>query len=272
MQYTHAAASAGQWIIDSCSLADPATISAQVPLGYERYVRILHPAYDEFDRPVRWSAVAASRGRILQPSDLFEDIAGLDSAGNPLDEDSWVDSDLPVEALPAAQWQALAGHLAAAADQAAAGQPIYAGLWAGYAFIEGGERIQIEMEDDPALDEAGNQAARAAALAEAQKPAFGPEVLEAEQLQLGGGYRNYHLFEVDAEFLAEPLWAVTADGQQRQLPSLAFPAGHDWMASTEPYDDSTIVGGSAQLIEAILADARLEAIEVGQFTRIGHSA
>ncbi len=267
MQLSHVSPTAGQWIIDACASADPLTVTAQVPVGYERYVRILHPALDEDDQQVTWAAVAASRNHILTAADLFETVAGLDSAGNPVAEDAWVDTDLPLDELPENLWNQLAQHLI----KATAGQKFIAGLWAGYAFIEGGERIQIELEPDASLSEEENQAAYQAALAQAQKPAFSSEDLAQGALELGGGYRNYHLFEVDAAFIANPLWAQTAEGEQRQRPSLAFAADHSWMLSTEPYDDCTIVGGPAALIDAILRDPGLEAIEVGEFTRIGHS-
>lgn len=268
MQFSHLSAEHGAWISAACASADPSTVVAQIPHGYERYVRILHPALDEDDQLVRWDAVARSRNHIITAADLFETVAGLDAQGNPATEDAWVDSDLPLDQLPEEQWQALAAELIKATLNE---QKYVLGLWAGYAFIEGGERIQIEREPDPALSEEENQRVYELALAEAQKPAFGPEVLDAEQLELGGGYRNYHLFEADAQFLAQPQWAATADGAQRQRPALAFAADHQWMLSTEPFDDCTILGGPAALIEAILNHPQLEAIEVGQFTRIGHS-
>ncbi|GGJ62333.1 MULTISPECIES: hypothetical protein [Glutamicibacter] len=267
MQFSHVSATQGQWIVDSCATADPLTVVAQIPVGYERYARILHPAYDEDDQAVRWGTVANSRGHIFTAADLFETIAGWDAQGNPATEDAWEETDLPVDELPVEQWQALVKILSATNTK----DYFVAGLWSGYAFIEGGERIQIDYEDDLELSEEENRAAEAAALAEAQRPAFTADVLATPALELGGGYRNYRLFEVDGEFLANPVWATTADGEQRQRPSLVFPQDHSWMLSTEPYDDCTLIGGSAQLIEAILQDPALEAIEVGQFTRIGHS-
>lgn len=268
MQFSHISAEQGQWVASACSSADPSTVVAQVPVGYERYVRILHPALDEDDQLVSWGTVAKSRNHIITAADLFETVAGLDAQGDPVEEDAWVDTDLPLDQLPEDQWQSLIDTLTVDEPE---DQKYVVGLWAGYAFIEGGERIQIEQEPDPTLSDEENREAYETALAHAQKPAFGPEVLNSAPLELGGGYRNYHLFEADAQFLAEPLWAQTADGAQRQRPALAFSADHRWMLSTEPYDDCTILGGPASLIEAVLKNPNLETIEVGQFTRIGHS-
>lgn len=268
MQFSHIPAERGQWVASACASADPTTVVAQVPVGYERYVRILHPALDEDDQLVSWATAAHSRNHIITAADLFETVAGLDAQGNPTAEDSWVDTDLPLDQLPEGQWQSLVKTLT---GTDAADQRYVAGLWAGYAFIEGGERIQIDLEPDPELTEEENQQAFEAALALAQQPAFGAEVLESAPLELGGGYRNYHLFEVDKEFLARPVWARTSDGEQTQRPALTFATDHRWMLSTEPFDDCTILGGPADLIEAVLANPDLETIEVGQFTRIGHS-
>ncbi|MHC6177116.1 hypothetical protein [Glutamicibacter sp. X7] len=264
MEFTHVAAQHGQWIATACQRAQPATVAAQVPAGYERYVRILHPALDEEGRSHRWAEVARATGETLQATSLFEDVARLDERGLPLDENSWVDSDLPGEELATEQWQALSAHLGAATAQ----ERLILGLWAGYAFIEGGERIDIESAAESGADAEDH----AAALAEARRPGFSDEVLRAPRLELPGGYRNYLLFDADHEFLAAPQWATTAAGAQKQHPSLVFPTDRSWLLSTEPYDDSTIVGGSAALIEALCADDRLETLEVGELTRIGHSA
>ena len=115
MQFSHLSAEHGAWISAACASADPSTVVAQIPHGYERYVRILHPALDEDDQLVRWDAVARSRNHIITAADLFETVAGLDAQGNPATEDAWVDSDLPLDQLPEEQWQALAAELNGAA-------------------------------------------------------------------------------------------------------------------------------------------------------------
>jgi hypothetical protein len=46
---------------------------------------------------------------------------------------------------------------------------------------------------------------------------------------------------------------------QQLAPSLLWPAAQSWFVATEVDLDSTYVGGSSQLVEALLADPRLEA-------------
>lgn len=272
MDMPHLPAQTGTWIRQAIDSAAPGTIAAQVPAGYAAYARILHPAMDEDGAPVSWGSIAALRGHRLQGADLFEDVSGLDEHGDPQQEDAWVDGDVPAYELPIDQWGALVELLSRHTEPGPAAAPYVAGLWGGYAFIEGGERIQIDFEPDPNADAEHNRQAHARALAEAQRPGLLAAVRTAPRLDLGGGYRNYLLFALNRAQLANPLWASTTAGEQRQRPSLAFPHDHSWMLSTEPYDDSTILGGSRALIDAVLGSDALEALEVGELTRIGHSA
>lgn len=267
MQNTHLPAATAQWISQVCDLAAPGTIAAQVPAGYPSYVRIFHPAMDEDGAPVRWAEIARQRGHQLRGADLFEDVSGLDQHGDPLNDEAWVDGDVPAYELPIDQWQLLAGILSAHS-----GSDTYvAALWSGYAFIAGGERIQIDFEPDTSASPKANAEAHAAALARAQEPGLPAQVRNSPTFDRGGGYRNYHLFALNSPQLSNPLWAVTAAGEQRQRPGLVFPEDRAWVLSTEPYDDSTIVAGSRELIEAILAATELESLEVSELTRIGHS-
>lgn len=267
MQNNHLPPSHAHWIRESCANATAGSIAAQVPAGYGAYVRILHPAMDEDGAPVRWEEIARQRNHRLSGADLFEDVSGLDQHGDPLTDEAWVDGDVPAYELPIEQWRALTKILTADG----ASERFISALWAGYAFIEGGERIQIDFEPDHTASEETNAQARAAALAQAQQPGLPAEIRESPAFDLGGGYRNYHLFALNATELANPLWAVTAAGEQRQRPGLVFPEDRAWVLSTEPYDDSTIVAGSLTLIDAIRDCPQLETLEVSELTRIGHS-
>ena len=46
-----------------------------IPEGFERYARLLHPAYHHQDGEVPWSRVAEWSGRELYPTVNFEDLA-----------------------------------------------------------------------------------------------------------------------------------------------------------------------------------------------------
>jgi hypothetical protein len=55
---------------------------------------------------------------------------------------------------------------------------------------------------------------------------------------------------------------VTEEWFVPQSPNLLWPVDPSWCVATEIDFDSTLVGGSARLIEAVLADPRLEALPV----------
>ncbi len=61
-----------------------------------------------------------------------------------------------------------------------------------------------------------------------------------------------------------PLTAVNevGDGALRCSPSLIWPADHSWLVASEVDFDSTLVGGSAALVEAIVESPNLEAWRV----------
>ncbi|MDO5745885.1 MAG: hypothetical protein Q4P23_15630, partial [Micrococcaceae bacterium] len=169
------------------------------------------------------------------------------------------------DGLGATELSALAPLLAA---HTATPDEIYLALWNGLAFIHGGDQVEVDIDDDPSLG-AQENARRATELAEAAKtPAFGAGVRNAPMLELGSGYRSFYLFCGDGQDLASPLWARTSLGEQRQAPNLAWPRDRSWLMSTELYEDSTIVGGSRGLIDALLGCPGLEAYEVTADSRL----
>ncbi|KAA9108457.1 hypothetical protein [Microbacterium rhizomatis] len=85
--------------------------------------------------------------------------------------------------------------------------------------------------------------------------------------------RDHILFHGRIDELADPEWAASVpwrDPERERLglepaaesPSLVWPADRAWTMVTEVDFDSTIVGGSAELIRAIVADPLLEALRL----------
>ena len=73
--------------------------------------------------------------------------------------------------------------------------------------------------------------------------------------------------------LADPDWVLAVPWRDReseehgfapsaQSPSIVWPADRAWVWVTEVDDDSTVIGGSAELVAALVADPRLEAFEI----------
>jgi len=79
-----------------------------------------------------------------------------------------------------------------------------------------------------------------------------------------------HLPHRDYLLLAGPLlaalcmgWHVRPDGFEAQSPNLFWPADRAWCVASEIDFDSTLVGGTAELADAILAAPALDAWAVG---------
>lgn len=258
MAMTFAGAAPGQWIADA--LADilsqrppVSTVAAQIPAGFPAYARIFHPATDEDGGPVRWGAVAAERGTVFHAEAQFSAVSGIDETGMPWADDAWAGEPPAGEGLPAADLSAVVEAI-----RHHAGPDAYLALWDGYAFIRGGDAVEILTAEEPATDP--EAAARETMLREQLKlPAFTPEVLDADKLELGPmGYRAYYVFSGTLEDLAAPLWKSGDGFAERQAPNLAWGADRSWMFSTELYEDSTILGGPPELVHELAADPRLE--------------
>ena len=259
MALTFAGEEPGQWIAQALEGVlpnrPPATrVAAQIPAGFEAYARIFHPAADEDGNPVRWADIALERGTVLHSAAQFSAVSGIDDTGMAWTEDAW-DGEAPTgDGLPAAD-------LAAVADVIShhAGPEACLGLWDGYAFIRGGEAVEVMGADEPAADP--ETAEREALLREKLKrPAFSAEVLDGEKLAIGPeGYRSYYVFSGTLQDVASPLWKSGQGFAERQAPNLAWGADRSWMFSTELFEDSTIIGGPAELIRELCQDQRLEA-------------
>ncbi|GHD03576.1 hypothetical protein [Zhihengliuella salsuginis] len=247
MPLEFAGSAAGAWIAGARSSTaqpeDHPTAASQLPGAFEAYARLFHPAVDFDGRPVRWSAIAASRSARLHPAAQFANLAAVDESGFALAEDAWEGDPPRADGLPmtdlAALVDVIAGHTGAA--------PVYLALWTGYAFAAG--------ENDGA------------------KVALSASERE-DVLTLGdGGYQDYWVFSGTLEDLREPVWAESERSRERRAPDLAWPEDRSWFVSTELYEDSTLIGGSAELIATVVSaatghDAGFEALAVEPSTRL----
>jgi hypothetical protein len=75
--------------------------------------------------------------------------------------------------------------------------------------------------------------------------------------------RDYLLFHGPLRAALSIGHQVTADWRLPQSPSLLWPADRSWLLATEIDFDSTLVGGSTQLVQELLQATRLEAWPVG---------
>jgi hypothetical protein len=234
-------ASAGDWVVRGVGPFGSG-VGALVPHGFEAYGRILHPPLAAQDRPVSWTTVTEWSGGTIHPRVQFEAMArrrsGEPDSCKPERPAPFV-APPPAGNLPARLLEALC---AALGRHTATADRCWFCLWEGYGYVQGSPALGM-MGDNSSIP-----------------PAFGLESLAGPRIRLPE--RNYLLFEGPLVSAVDMGWRPNEGTFFPQSPNLFWPDDHAWCVATEIDHDSTYVGGSAALIADVLADARLEALQV----------
>lgn len=257
-------------------------VGGVVPRAFDAYVRILHPIsamrfdldeahHDEWGLPPvidqaewSWAQVAARTGRTVHP--LVQ--SGSLFARNPQPgDDGWRLDAAPVGHLDPRSLSTLAETFRSATTTPV---DVTAAVWVGWGFTDSARAsLVFSTETEEATDNRQLEA-----FSRAQHDSVSDEVRAAVRnspegtLELPG--REYLLFQTTLDELADPSWVQRAGlggnslyADAGQSPQLLWPADQAWCLATEIDFDSTLVGGSRELIDAILAIASLETFEVG---------
>lgn len=219
---------------------DSVLVGEIVPSGFEGYARVFHPGMRAFGRspeqsvPLRWSEIAAARGKAVHPEMLLEALIG-----DPADPDDnrwkaissgggeWFP---PHETLEAPECLALASILrrfTASTDDS------WFMLWEGYGDL------------GPAVN--------AVPRAMIHPHRSGKPV----PLELAGqtpALRHYLVFRGPLDGLAE--WFRWRE----EAPNYWWPNDRSWIVATEVDGYSTYVGGSKACVDEIVASPLLEAL------------
>lgn len=262
-----------------------ATMHAVVPRGFPAYARVFHPASvrsapdvpdDEF---VTWADAAAAFGTVLHPLAQWRNLVRTPDDGdwrtrNASDGREFTspeEGSMPPELLAS-----VSRHLVAHTKTPDAG---FAALWGGVGGLLGflghsPSRSSLTFSDDPAHEQMlqrsiHNPFENAFRKRTWQEGILSREISEGTRLQLPG--RDHVLFSAPPRAFADPDWILDApwrdtEAEQHgfapsaQHPSLIWPDDHAWVLVSEIDYDSTIVAGSAELIDAICADPAIEAL------------
>ncbi len=230
---------------------DGNAITIVVPAGFEAYARVLHPVEtpEHGDRLVRWADVAAWSGMPLRNDAQFHSIAlpPTDPGGPPP-----YDSQGPLEGvlyLPDAEVLAAIGR-----DWTTTPEDCWFCVWDGYGWDSTGTVAVLtatgqppEIIEEPRPD-----------------PVPGP-VREGPRVHLP--YRDYFLFTGPVE---AAVTLASLDGTGGQCPNIWWPADRAWCVASEIDLEWTYVGGPRGMIDAILADDRIEALPAAPNDPIGH--
>ena len=220
-----------------------------VPDGFAAYARILHPAADEHGEPLSWAQVCRTTGRMAHALMQWNSIAGVvrhTTTDNGVEVSSttseWRGSEPQVGDLPA-------GTLATVLDVlgrfTAAEDDCFFALWEGWGWLHAGSWVLFSASDDGTPGPSPLAAAR-----------LPEEVMAGPRLGLPG--RNYLVFRGPLRAALRMGHQVTEDWFSPQSPSLLWAADRSWCVGTEIDFDSTLIGGSRELVDELLRTPGLE--------------
>lgn len=261
--------SRGEWIRER--LGAWATIASVVPRGFEAYARVLHPldaqllAWDGHtpttveDVRLRWRDITERHGTTWHPLMQWEAIIG-DHRDPGFGEPGWQYGSPMQGNMDLAEFADVTKVLA---RHTQAPDACTAALWEGYGWVQGGQGftwLMIADDVEPAeREELERENRRLAA-----EPVFPREVRNGPRLELPG--RAYLLFDCDIRSFENLEWPRQSWGAQggvwKQTPNQLWPEDHAWFLASEIDFDSTIVGGSRELVDALVACEAIEAVEI----------
>jgi hypothetical protein len=227
--------SAGLWIAPRLT-GKFGRIDALVPLGYEAYVRVFHPATTPSDQAITWKEVARETGFTISSTAQWHRLVGA-SDPEGLTDAAWLGVAPEKGSLPVGQFEALSDVL-----QKFTGTPedCSFGVWRGQMWREAsdaggaGAGIQRSIED-----------------------------VKGPVLSLRTPVRRDYLLLTGPLVAATKLAAVFNSRRILPiLPDLVWPSGQEWFLRADVDLDSTLLGGSLELVQAIVRSDKLESLQI----------
>ncbi len=234
-------------------------VTRTVPGGFAAYVRICHPATDRAGRLATWPQVARQTGRKAHPLMQWHALVG---SADPLNVSGslWPGDDPQRGTLVP---EVLARLCDALTDHTATPERCFFGLWEGWGWIRSSSIGAAVARACSAGDAPSNPD-------EPITAAFSAEELRQPRVHLPG--RDYLL-------LAGPLEAALQIGHrpsperlEPQSPNLFWPADRAWCVASEIDFDSTLLGGTTELVDAILQTPEFDAWPVQPGASLAHDA
>ena len=232
--------SVADWI--AARLSGPlGTVGSVVPRGFAAYARVLHPVeFDDGRATLTWARVCQLTGRTAHALMQWSAITTPTAEARVARELSapWKHCDVRVGNLAPSALGALIDVLAPVTG----GHDCFHALWEGWGWVDGsGVRFLSSSRVDhvPAPNRGVGRRAGIATSAFAR--------------------RDYLLFRGPLPAALDMGWPRSPRRIRVAVTQSAWPANHSWCVSTEIDFDSTLVGGSADLIDAVLTAPGLDA-------------
>ncbi|MGA7203156.1 MAG: hypothetical protein WBX27_00840 [Specibacter sp.] len=206
-----------------------------VPQGFDAYARIFHPGHAQYLRwsgeevtsegagKLRWREFASLRGTVAHSVMQWEDIkAGWQDPG--WGRDGWQNQDAAPGSLPDDEFVEV---LAILSRHTQVPTRCTAGLWDGWGSLA--DELDWGARSGPHLSLPN---------------------------------RNYLLFDTPLTTFAIADWPAVDKWPSGQTPNLLWPEDRAWFLASDVDFDSTVVGGSRELIDALVACADIEALHL----------
>jgi len=225
-------AEAGAWIAPRLEGGFGGKVMQQIPNGYDACVRIFHPA-----SPVSWAEVARALGRTAHREMQWHRLVGSEDPSATVGSE-WLGQTPPIGELDPPTLKVLCDVLAIRTDNP---EHCFFGLSTIHAGVEESypEAVQLRW---PGRDFV----------------VFSGPLSAADQLGCESRGATFVLVRGVGPQSPTPnpsrWWSIP--------PNLIWPANHSWFVASEYDLGSTLVGGSRDLIDAILAASELETWEV----------
>jgi hypothetical protein len=220
-------------------------VGSVVPSGFAAYARIFHPAWTSRDwnpEEVRWSDVAAWAGRQVHREMQFHTVAAPIVPKGPDDPRPW--SDEPrLAVLSKPQARALVKLLPTFTSSH---DDCWFCLWDGYGYVTGATATVTAFKQGPPLP--GARRPRRWNLRMPSPKAIG-NLPDRKRVSLPG--RNYFLFRGPIS---------KAEGWE-DGPNLWWPEDRAWCVASEIDLPYTYVGGTQELVDAIVKHPAIEALQ-----------
>ncbi len=254
-------AAAGAWIRPRLG-GEFGAVTLQVPKGFEAYARVFHPASDPEGHPVNWAEVAKVCGTIPHREMQWHAILGLTDADelrgsyglNDPDGAKWAGSDPPIGTMDLETLDVLCESLAL---HTADPTRCFFGLCTIESWLDSfsADDLQPLLK----LPDGRDHIVLAGPLSAVDQIMYDWSS-SMRMTFVARGSKELPPTQDPSEFL------------QRQSPNLIWPADRTWLVVSEVDFDSTLVGGSAELIEAIVESPQLEAWQVEPTTSLADDA
>lgn len=248
-------AQAGAWIEPGLG-GEFGAVTLQIPEVFESYARVFHPASDSEWNPVTWEEVAKFCGTTPHHEMQWHAIVGLPTYGD-LSTSKWPGQEPNTGMLDVSILDLLCEVLAVHTDDPAH-------CLFGLCVIQCWEDSfsKSELRGHPLL----------------RLPLGRDHIILEGPLAAVDQIVEEPRGSVAFEFVKDGSKPISDDERaallapSRGSPNLIWPEDHSWLVVSEVDFDSTLVGGSTELIEAIVASPGLEAWQVEPTTSLAEGA